>query len=226
MVRRGMPLKIGDGEVGLASVFDVAKAPVLVIDNYDSFVYNLVQYLGELGAEPVVVRNDAIDLAGVAATAPRGVLISPGPGRPEDAGISVALVKSFAESVPVLGVCLGHQVIAHAFGALVVPAQELLHGKTCAVRHDGRGVFACLAQPLTATRYHSLAVDAASLPSELEVSAWAPDGTVMGIRHQGLPLEGVQFHPESVLTSDGHRLLANWLAVCGLPGPLEAMAST
>ncbi len=224
-MRRGMPLKIGDSEPGLASVFGVDSAPVLVVDNYDSFVYNLVQYLGELGAEPVVMRNDALDLAGVAAMQPCGVLISPGPGRPEDAGISVALVKSFAGRFPLLGVCLGHQAIAHAFGARVVQANELVHGKTSEVRHDGRGVFVGLAQPLTATRYHSLAVDPASLPPELEASAWAPDGTVMGLRHRVLPVEGVQFHPEAVLTSDGHRLLANWLAACGLPAALEALSS-
>ena len=195
---------------------------VLVVDNYDSFVYNLAQYLGELGAEPVVVRNDALQLDAVEALAPLGVLISPGPGRPEDAGISVALVKAFAGRLPLLGVCLGHQAIGHAFGARVVAAPELLHGKTSEVSHDGRGIFGGLPEPLVATRYHSLVVEEASLPEELEVSARAADGTVMALRHKTMAVDGVQFHPEAVLTDGGHRLLANWLAAHGLPGALEA----
>jgi anthranilate synthase/aminodeoxychorismate synthase-like glutamine amidotransferase len=193
-------------------------ARVLVIDNYDSFVYNLVQYLGELGAEPVVYRNDAIDVADVAAINPDGVLISPGPGRPEDAGISCELAAALAEQVPILGVCLGHQCIAQVFGGEVVRAPVLMHGKTSMVHHDGEGVLAGLADPFQATRYHSLVVSQENLPDVLIVSATSEDGTVMGVRHRALPVEGVQFHPESILTDDGHRLLANWLAQCGHPG--------
>jgi para-aminobenzoate synthetase component 2 len=190
-------------------------AKVLVIDNYDSFVYNLVQYLGQLGANPVVRRNDAVSLTEVAELRPSGVVVSPGPGRPEDAGISVALVRAFAGRVPVLGVCLGHQAIGYAFGARVVRAPQLRHGKTSEVSHVATGIFEGLPDPLTATRYHSLVVEQASLPEDLEVTAWAEDGTVMGIRHKRLPVDGVQFHPESVLTVGGHRLLSNWLALCG-----------
>ena len=196
-----------------ASLAIVAR--VLVIDNYDSFVYNLVQYLGELGADPIVHRNDAIDLADVGAIDPDGVLISPGPGRPEDAGISVQLVGALAGQVPVLGVCLGHQCIAQVFGGVVVRAPVLMHGKTSMVHHDGSGVLAGLIDPLQATRYHSLVVSPTNLPDELVVTATSEDGTVMGLRHHELPVEGVQFHPESILTDDGHRLLANWLAECG-----------
>jgi para-aminobenzoate synthetase component 2 len=196
---------------------------VLVVDNYDSFVYNLVQYLGQLGAEPVVRRNDALSLDDVEDFAPAGIVISPGPGRPEDAGISVPLVQSFGGRFPVLGVCLGHQCIGHAFGANVVPAEKLFHGKTSQVHHDGRGIFEGLADPLTATRYHSLVVERETLGGALEVSAWAEDGTVMGIRHRGLRIDGVQFHPEAVLTAGGHRLVANWLASCGLEGAVNAV---
>ena len=191
---------------------------VLVIDNYDSFVYNLVQYLGELGAEPVVRRNDAISSDDVSALGMEGIVISPGPGRPEDAGISVALVRAFAGRLPILGVCLGHQAIGHAFGAEVVRAPALLHGKTSQVSHDGRGIFEGLPQPLTATRYHSLVVKRDTLGAEMEVAAWAEDGTVMAIRHKRLPIDGVQFHPEAVLTSAGRQLLANWLGVCERAG--------
>jgi anthranilate synthase/aminodeoxychorismate synthase-like glutamine amidotransferase len=189
-------------------------AKVLVIDNYDSFVYNLVQYLGQLGAEPIVYRNDAIGLDDVAGLCPAGTVISPGPGRPEDAGISVDVVRRFAGRFPVLGVCLGHQAIGQAFGANIVRASHLLHGKTSEVSHDGRGIFEGLPQPLTATRYHSLAVERSSIGSDLEVSAWAEDGTVMGLRHKRFAVDGVQFHPEAVLTSAGQQLLANWLGLC------------
>ncbi len=207
-------------------------AKVLVVDNYDSFVYNLVQYLGQLGASPVVRRNDELSLADIEELHPAGIVISPGPGRPEDAGISVPLIRALAGQVPILGVCLGHQAIGFAFGANVVRAGQLLHGKTSQVSHDGRGIFAGLPQPLTATRYHSLVVDQATLGVDLEVSAWAEDGTVMGIRHRALAVEGVQFHPEAVLTEGGHRLLANWLGACGFgellesvpAGPLAALA--
>jgi para-aminobenzoate synthetase component II len=208
-------------------------ARVLVVDNYDSFVYNLVQYLGQLGAEPVVRRNDALTLEDVDALDVCGIVISPGPGRPEDAGVSVPLVKAFSGRLPLLGVCLGHQCIGYAFGANVVRAAQLLHGKTSEVSHDGRGIFSGLPQPFTATRYHSLVVERATLGDDLEVSAWAEDGTIMGIRHRSLAVDGAQFHPESVLTGGGHRLLANWLASCGLtdvladvpPGPLAATAA-
>jgi anthranilate synthase component 2 len=188
-------------------------ARILVIDNYDSFVYNLVQYLGELGAEPVVHRNDDLDVAAALGLGPDGVMISPGPGRPEDAGISLDLISAAAEAgIPVLGVCLGHQCIGQLYGGRVV-RHSVMHGKTSEVAHDGRGVFAGLPDPLVATRYHSLVVEPASVPPELEVSAWAEDGTVMGLRHRDRPVEGVQFHPESILTEAGHRLLANWLRV-------------
>ncbi|HWL41836.1 MAG TPA: aminodeoxychorismate/anthranilate synthase component II [Ilumatobacter sp.] len=185
---------------------------ILVIDSYDSFVYNLVQYLGELGAEPVVHRNDALTVDDALALAPDGVLLSPGPGRPEDAGIICAAIPAFAAAgVPVFGVCLGHQAIGHVFGAAVVRAPELMHGKTSPVEHTGEGVFAGLPSPLTATRYHSLVVDPATLPDELAVTARTADGTVMGMRHRTLPIEGVQFHPESILTGHGHDLLKNFL---------------
>lgn len=184
---------------------------VLVIDNYDSFVYNLVQYLGELGAEPVVYRNDAVDLDGVAALAPDAILVSPGPGRPADAGVSNDVIRHFGPRVPVLGVCLGHQCIGEVFGGRVVRAPEVMHGKTSLIHHDGRGVFAGLPNPFEATRYHSLVVAADSVPDALEVTATTDDGVVMGLRHRRFPVEGVQFHPESVLTTAGHDLLGNFL---------------
>ncbi len=185
---------------------------VLVIDNYDSFVYNLVQELGELGADPVVYRNDAIDVAGIRAAAPDAVLISPGPGRPEDAGVSLAVVRELAGVYPILGVCLGHQAIGQAFGGDVVRAPTLMHGKTSAVHHGGRGVFSGLPDPFVATRYHSLVVEPSTLPDVLEVTARTSDGVIMGVRHRTLPVEGVQFHPESLLTLEGPSLLANFLA--------------
>lgn len=186
---------------------------VLVIDSYDSFVYNLVQYLGELGAEPVVVRNDQVTVAEAIELAPDAVLLSPGPGRPEDAGIICDAVGAFAErGTPVFGVCLGHQAIGHVFGGDVVRAPELMHGKTSHIEHEGLGVFAGLPSPLTATRYHSLVIDPATLPDCLEVTARTTDGIIMGVRHRELPVEGVQFHPESILTAAGHDLLRNLLA--------------
>ena len=189
-----------------------------MIDSYDSFVYNLVQYLGELGAEPLVYRNDALTVAEAQALAPDGVLLSPGPGRPEDAGIICAAIPAFAEAgVPVLGVCLGHQAIGHVFGAAIVRAPELMHGKTSPVEHAGEGVFAGLPSPLTATRYHSLVIDPATLPAELAVTARTADGAVMGVRHTSLPIEGVQFHPESILTASGHALLENFLSRTATP---------
>jgi anthranilate synthase/aminodeoxychorismate synthase-like glutamine amidotransferase len=194
---------------------------ILVIDNYDSFVYNLVQYVGQLGAEPIVYRHDAIDLDGVRTLAPDGVLISPGPGRPEDAGISMDIIAHLGADLPVLGVCLGHQCIGQVFGAEVVRAPAVMHGKTSSIDHNGEGVFIGLDNPLVATRYHSLVVDPESVPDALDVTARAGDGTVMGLRHRTLPIEGVQFHPESVLTAGGHRLIANWLARCGAPEALD-----
>jgi anthranilate synthase/aminodeoxychorismate synthase-like glutamine amidotransferase len=185
---------------------------ILVLDNYDSFVYNLVQYLGELGAEPLVFRHDAIDADGVTALSPQGILVSPGPGRPEDAGVSNEVITALgAAGTPVLGVCLGHQCIGQVFGGRVVRAEAVMHGKTSLVHHDGRGVLAGLPDPFRATRYHSLVVERSSVPDELEISAWTEDGTVMGLRHREFPIEGVQFHPESILTDDGHHLIANWL---------------
>ena len=187
-------------------------ARVLVIDNYDSFVYNLVQYLGELGADPMVHRHDAVTLADVEALAPDAVLISPGPGRPEDAGVSTAVIRWAAGRVPLLGVCLGHQAIGSAWGGSVVRAPEVMHGKTSLIHHEGTGVFTGLPDPLEATRYHSLIVDRDSVPDELEITATSQDGLVMGLRHREYDVEGVQFHPESILTANGHDLLANFLA--------------
>jgi anthranilate synthase/aminodeoxychorismate synthase-like glutamine amidotransferase len=187
---------------------------VLVVDNYDSFVYNLVQYLGELGAEPLVLRHDELSLAEIEALEPDAVLISPGPGRPEDAGLSNEVIRRFAGRRPVLGVCLGHQCLGQVYGAEVVRAAEIMHGKTSLVHHIGVGVFAGLPSPFEATRYHSLVVDRGSVPAELEITAWTDDGTVMGLRHRHheIPVEGVQFHPESILTASGHDLLRNFLA--------------
>jgi anthranilate synthase component 2 len=189
---------------------------ILLVDNYDSFVYNLVQELGELGAEPVVYRNDAVDIKGIRAENPDAIVISPGPGRPEDSGISLAVVEQLAGEFPILGVCLGHQCIGQAFGAKIVLAPAIMHGKTSEVSHDGRGLFAELPEPFTATRYHSLVIDPASVPTELEVTATARDGVIMGLRHRSLPLEGVQFHPESVLTPSGPKLLQNFLNMAAM----------
>jgi anthranilate synthase/aminodeoxychorismate synthase-like glutamine amidotransferase len=186
---------------------------VLVIDSYDSFVYNLVQYLGELGAEPIVVRNDHLTVDEAVALSPDGVLLSPGPGRPETSGIICEAVGAFAATgTPVLGVCLGHQAIGHVYGAAVVGAPELMHGKTSPIVHQSTGVFVGLESPLTATRYHSLVLDPATIPDELVVTARSADGVVMGVRHRWLEVEGVQFHPESILTGQGHALLRNFLA--------------
>ena len=184
---------------------------VLLIDNYDSFTYNMVQELGELGAQPIVYRNDAIDVQGIRELGVQAVIISPGPGRPEDGGISLAAVEELGGQLPILGVCLGHQCIGAAFGAKVVAAPELMHGKTSAIFHTDTGVLQGLPNPFEATRYHSLVVERSSLPAELEVTAETADGVVMGLRHRDLAVEGVQFHPESILTPQGPRLLANFL---------------
>ena len=183
---------------------------VLLLDNYDSFTFNLAQYLGELGAAPVVRRNDEISLDEVGALRPGHIVISPGPGRPEDAGISVELIRRFGPTIPVLGVCLGHQGIGIAFGGQVVRASQLMHGKTSSVQHDGKGIFRGLQQPFVAGRYHSLVV-AEPLPESLELAARTDDGTIMGVRHRSYPVHGVQFHPESVLTGEGKQLLRNFL---------------
>jgi anthranilate synthase/aminodeoxychorismate synthase-like glutamine amidotransferase len=190
----------------------MAGARVLVLDSYDSFVFNLVQYLGELGADPLVYRNDALTLDEALALAPDGVLLSPGPGRPENAGIICDAIGAFAaRDTPVFGVCLGHQAIGHVYGASVVGAPTLMHGKTSQIEHHDVGVFAGLPNPLTATRYHSLTLAPDTIPDVLEITAVADDGTIMGVRHRDLLVEGVQFHPESILTGAGHDLLANFL---------------
>jgi len=189
---------------------------VLVIDSYDSFVYNLVQYLGELGAEPIVVRNDQLTIDDAVALAPDAVLLSPGPGRPETSGIICDAIVAFAaRATPVLGVCLGHQAIGYVYGADVVAAPELMHGKTSPILHDGVGVFAGLPSPLTATRYHSLTLAPDSIPDDLVITARSADGVVMGVRHRTLEVEGVQFHPESILTGHGHELLRTFLSRAG-----------
>jgi anthranilate synthase/aminodeoxychorismate synthase-like glutamine amidotransferase len=184
---------------------------VLLLDNYDSFTYNLYQYLGELGAEVEVFRNDQIGVGEALARTPDRIVISPGPGNPDQAGISLELVQKVPESIPLLGVCLGHQTLGQAFGGRVVRAPSLMHGKTSEVHHDGQALFAGLPTPFTATRYHSLVVERGTVPDCLEVSAWTEDGVVMGLRHRSRPLEGVQFHPESILTREGKRLLRNFL---------------
>jgi len=195
------------------------KTRILVVDNYDSFVFNLVQYLQQLGADCTVLRNDEVQAS--AASDYDGVLISPGPGTPEEAGVSIAMIEYCAEhSIPLFGVCLGHQAIGVAFGATVSRAPELLHGKTSQVHHTGVGVFKSLPSPFTATRYHSLAVEPATIGKDLEVTGKTESGVVMSMRHKSLPIEGVQFHPESVLTEHGHLMLANWLTQCGDKGAL------
>ncbi len=195
---------------------------VLVIDNYDSFVYNLVQYLGQLGVECDVYRNDEITVSEIGRRKPDGLLLSPGPGTPDRAGIMPSLIKKYGDAIPMFGVCLGHQAIGEAFGAVVARAPELLHGKTSQVTHDGTGILRGLPDPFTATRYHSLAVVESTLPAEIEVTGRTADsGLVMSMRHRTLPLEGVQFHPESVLTQGGHLMLANWLANLGYTAALE-----
>jgi anthranilate synthase/aminodeoxychorismate synthase-like glutamine amidotransferase len=192
---------------------------ILVVDNYDSFTYNLVQYLGELGAKLEVVRNDAVDVEAIARLAPERIVISPGPGNPDQAGVSLDVIRRLGATTPILGVCLGHQAIGQAFGATVSRARTQMHGKTSQIRHDGRGVFAGLPDPFVATRYHSLVVLQDTVPPELEISARAEDGEIMGLRHRQLPIEGVQFHPESILTVEGKRLLGNFLRA---PAPATA----
>lgn len=184
---------------------------LLMIDNYDSFTYNLVQYFGELGEDVRVIRNDEIDLAGVAALKPDHIVVSPGPCTPNEAGISVPLIKAFAGKVPILGVCLGHQSIGQAFGGKIVRAKELMHGKTSMIHHLDQGVFNGLPNPFRATRYHSLVIERESLPDCLAITAWTDDNEIMGVRHKTLAVEGVQFHPESILTEHGHAMLANFL---------------
>lgn len=198
---------------------------ILVVDNYDSFVFNLVQYLQQLGAECIVRRNDAVTTDEVAALEVDGILLSPGPGEPRDAGVSEDMIRYAADhETPLLGVCLGHQAIAEVFGAVVSRAPELLHGRTSQVRHHDATVFAGLPDPFTATRYHSLAVESDTVTVPLIVTARTEDGIIMGLRHRDHPIEGVQFHPESVLTQGGHRMLANWLAECGRPEARDAVA--
>ncbi len=184
---------------------------ILLIDNYDSFTYNLAQYLGQLGQRLDVRRNDQITLDEIETLAPERIVISPGPGIPQNAGITIALIRRFAGKIPILGVCLGHQAIGHAFGGRVIRAPHLMHGKTSEIRHDGKTIFRGLPQPFTATRYHSLIVERKSLPKELEISAEASGGLIMGLRHRRLKVEGVQFHPESVLTDAGMQILRNFL---------------
>jgi anthranilate synthase/aminodeoxychorismate synthase-like glutamine amidotransferase len=184
---------------------------ILVIDNYDSFTYNLVQYLGELGADVRVVRNDQVGVEDIERLRPERIVISPGPGTPDEAGVSLAVIQRLGARAPILGVCLGHQAIGQAFGGKVIRARQVMHGKVSRIRHDARGVFEGVPADFVATRYHSLVVERGSLPEALEVSAESEDGEVMGLRHRGLPVEGVQFHPEALLTEHGHRMLENFL---------------
>jgi anthranilate synthase component 2 len=185
---------------------------LLMIDNYDSFTYNLVQYLGELGQDVKVVRNDEMTVEAIEKLAPERIVLSPGPCTPNEAGVSLGIIERLAGRVPILGVCLGHQAIGQAFGGRIVHARTLMHGKVSRIHHGGQGVFAGLPSPYDATRYHSLAIERASCPSELEITAWTEDGEIMGVRHRSLPVEGVQFHPESILTEHGHALLRNFLS--------------
>ncbi len=191
------------------------KTRLLLIDNYDSFTFNLVQYLGELGAEVEVFRNDAIDVAGIRRRRPRALVLSPGPCTPSEAGVTLAAIRELSGELPILGVCLGHQAVGQAFGGRVVRNYRIVHGKASPVLHRGRGLFAGLPSPFPAGRYHSLVVERRSLPRALAVTAWTAEGEIMGLRHRRLPVEGVQFHPESVLTGEGKKLLANWLAGLG-----------
>jgi para-aminobenzoate synthetase component 2 len=184
---------------------------VVLIDNYDSFVYNLVQYLGELGAEPLVFRNDAVSVDEIAARGPSQIVISPGPCTPLEAGVSNEVIREFGPRVPILGVCLGHQAMGHVYGGRVIRARRPMHGKTSLIHHDGRRVFAGLPSPLTATRYHSLIIERETLPACLEITAETEAGEIMGVRHREFPVEGVQFHPEAILTEHGHRMLTNFL---------------
>ena len=184
---------------------------ILMIDNYDSFTYNIVQEFGMLGADVQVVKNDAIDVAGIAARRPEALILSPGPGNPDAAGVTLAAIRAFAGKVPLLGICLGHQAVAQAFGGRIVGAKRLLHGRTSRLRHDGRGLFRGFPQGMTAMRYHSLAVERATLPACFEISAEAEDGEIMGLRHRALPIETLQYHPESIGTPDGIRQLGNFL---------------
>ncbi len=205
---------------------------LVVIDNYDSFTYNLVQYLGELGAQVRVFRNDQLSVAELQQLQPEGVVISPGPGRPEDAGISLELIRELGPELPILGVCLGHQCIGQVYGGRIVPAPELMHGKTSLIYHRGVGVFEGLSQPFAATRYHSLVIEPSTCPEELEVTAQTDSGIIMGVRHRRYPhVQGVQFHPESILTLEGKRLLGNFLRlaqlhVLGLPQPAAAVVAS
>ena len=187
------------------------NAKILMVDNYDSFTYNIVQYFGELGAAVTVVRNDEVSLADITAHAPTHLVISPGPCSPAEAGISVAAIQHFAGKLPILGVCLGHQAIGAAFGGKIIRAQQLMHGKTSVISTTQQGVFAGLPAQFTVNRYHSLAIERSSCPSELELTAWTDDGEIMGVRHRSLPIQGVQFHPESILTEHGHAMLKNFL---------------
>ena len=189
---------------------------ILVIDNYDSFTYNLVHYLNELGAETLVHRNDALSVAEALGMKPQGVLLSPGPKTPDDAGICLSLLTAAPADLPIFGVCLGHQAIGQAYGGEVVRAKAIMHGKTSQIHHEGKGVFAGLKNPFTATRYHSLSVEKDQLPADLEVTAWTEDGEIMGVQHRTRPVFGVQFHPESIATECGHELLANFLDVAGV----------
>ncbi len=200
---------------------------LLMIDNYDSFTYNLVQYFGELGQEVQVYRNDEISIEQIAALKPAHLVISPGPCTPNEAGVSVAAIKQFAGQIPILGVCLGHQSIGQAFGGKIVHAKQLMHGKTSEIHHKNIGVFAGLPDPFTATRYHSLVIERESLPECLEITAWTDDGEIMGVRHKTLAVEGVQFHPESILTEHGHAMLENFLRTPSLqPSPIKGEGAT
>lgn len=189
---------------------------ILVIDNYDSFTYNLVHYLAELGAETKVYRNDALSVQDALALAPKAILLSPGPCAPDQAGICLPLLRAAPEDMPVLGVCLGHQAIGQAYGGDVIRAKTLMHGKTSLIHHNNVGIFKDLPNPFTATRYHSLAIKKETLPADLEVTAWTEDGEIMGVQHKTRPIHGVQFHPESIATEGGHQLLANFLALAGI----------